>query len=1105
MQPALIRLLLRLNGWRLWVLFSLGAVLSTELITSLMDLLLKGEITADYMLTGLVAAGLVAPSTLFLLSYALRELSRSQQEALAHSVDSAEARLKVALDSSDEGILMVARDGKVLSANKRFLELWRVPPELAAAGQDEPLLAHVLDQLADPDGFMGQVRRLYGSDEEANDTLQFKDGRVFARYTRALSLGREQGRIWCFKDITDQAHTQEALAEREELYRAIVSQAGDGIDLVDAETLRFVEVNEAACRMLGYRREELVQQPLSMIQADLTEAALREVVAGILQSGHGSFEARHCCKDGRILDVHTNVRVIRLQGRDFLACIWRDISERIAAERAMQQLNADLDATLQAIPDLLFEMSGSGEYIRVWARNPELLAAHEEVLLGHTVSEILPPEAANTVMAALDEAGTKGYSHGKVIRLSLLRGDSWFELSTAVKAGTDSSSNRFIMLSRDITERKRIERRLDMAVEVTQVVLWEVDFLHDRLMFDQAMLPMLGLEPDELLDSLQAWIERVHPGDLSQFMQRFQLAMQPGNAIFDFEYRLKSKNGNYQWIHTKGSVIQRSMDGQPEFAVGTSMNISARKQIDEAVRNSEERSRNLATLLRLMADNVPDMIWAKDLDKRYLFANKAFCEQLLNARDTDEPLGKTDMFYALRERSSRPDDPAWHTFGELCQDSDAITLERGGPSVFEEYGNIKGSLVYLDVHKAPFVNEKGEVIGTVGSARNITERRCAEEILHESQEKLRAVFDVANAGISITDRNGRYLLSNERWDEILGYGREEIQGLTYEDVTHPDDLEGARIRFQELIEGKVDKYRFEKRYVRKDGSVFWADLSVSAIKDGNDAVINVVGMLVDITARKQAEAELERHRLHLEEMVQQRTAELLATETRAGRILESTADGLYGVDAESRINFINPAACRMFGYTAEQVVGREAHALFHHSRPDGSPYPAEECLARQAWKAGRESRVDNETYWHADGHAIPVALASHPIVEKGEIIGAVVSIVDMSVQHAAALAREQALIAAENLARLRSEFLANMSHEIRTPMNGVLGFAHIGLRNHQDSEKARNAFEKILASGDRLVAVVNEILDFSKIEAGQMQIDAVEMDLIETLDQSLAL
>jgi hypothetical protein len=137
------------------------------------------------------------------------------------------------------------------------------------------------------------------------------------------------------------------------------------------------------------------------------------------------------------------------------------------------------------------------------------------------------------------------------------------------------------------------------------------------------------------------------------------------------------------------------------------------------------------------------MIWAKDLEKRYLFANRAFCRQLLNAADTDEPLGKTDMFFALRERDRHPDDPQWHTFGELCQDSDAITLEHADPSVFEEFGNLKGRLTYLDVHKAPFLNERGMVIGTVGSARDITERKQAEAELERHRQHLEELVNSA--------------------------------------------------------------------------------------------------------------------------------------------------------------------------------------------------------------------------------------------------------------------------------------------------------------------------------------------------------------------------
>ena len=161
-----------------------------------------------------------------------------------------------------------------------------------------------------------------------------------------------------------------------------------------------------------------------------------------------------------------------------------------------------------------------------------------------------------------------------------------------------------------------------------------------------------------------------------------------------------------------------------------------RRLAEAALRQSESSATGLANLLRLMCDNVPDMIWAKGLDGRYLFANKAMAEQLLCARSIDEPVGQTDLFFAGRERDSHPDDPQWHTFGELCVDTDRITLEQGRASSFEECGTVRGHYLCLEVHKAPFVDAQGKVIGTVGCARNITERKQVERELASYRENL---------------------------------------------------------------------------------------------------------------------------------------------------------------------------------------------------------------------------------------------------------------------------------------------------------------------------------------------------------------------------------
>jgi len=137
-------------------------------------------------------------------------------------------------------------------------------------------------------------------------------------------------------------------------------------------------------------------------------------------------------------------------------------------------------------------------------------------------------------------------------------------------------------------------------------------------------------------------------------------------------------------------------------------------------------------LLNLLTLHLPDMLWVKDLDGNYVYANKAICDGLLMAKDTQEPIGKGDVFFALRERELHKDKPQWHTFGELCFNSDQDVIDNDKAMKFEEYGNIKGKMLYLEVYKAPFYDENGKTIGTVGTGRDITELKKIQVDLQKS-------------------------------------------------------------------------------------------------------------------------------------------------------------------------------------------------------------------------------------------------------------------------------------------------------------------------------------------------------------------------------------
>lgn len=292
-------------------------------------------------------------------------------------------------------------------------------------------------------------------------------------------------------------------------------------------------------------------------------------------------------------------------------------------------------------------------------------------------------------------------------------------------------------------------------------------------------------------------------------------------------------------------------------------------------RANEARYQQLYTMLRLMCDNVPDMIWAKDLEKRFLFTNRAICERLLHAHDTDEPIGKSDIFFAQRERSLHPDDPNWHTFGEICIDSDQVVLTTRQAQRFDEYGNVRGNFLRLDVYKAPFWDASGNMIGTVGCARDVTREKAIEDALRHQQAIYRAVVEQHPDMICRWRPDRTLTFVNPAFCTHFHCTSESAVGRDLVELFPPNQRDAiikSISQGSQQLSASHNTRTITQHIVTDDGCSCWREWTDCGIFDEAGNLIEVQSVGRDITERMETDAALRRSQQQLAQA--QRIAQL---------------------------------------------------------------------------------------------------------------------------------------------------------------------------------------------------------------------------------------
>ncbi len=273
------------------------------------------------------------------------------------------------------------------------------------------------------------------------------------------------------------------------------------------------------------------------------------------------------------------------------------------------------------------------------------------------------------------------------------------------------------------------------------------------------------------------------------------------------------------------------------------LNKELKKKVEKKIRElmeSEIKFRKLNKELEYILDTVPALIFYKDTENRFIRVNKLIAD----AHGVGKQELKGKNLFELYNRE----------VAQAYWDDDLAVIKSGVPKVdIEEPWETEKGIKWVNTNKLPFINEDGNVIGIIGFSTDITDRKIAELNLKESEARFRSTFEQAGVGIAHCEIDGSFIQINQRFCDILKYSKDELLCHKFQDITHPDDLEEDLSNANQLLRSEIEKFSMEKRYICKDGSIVWVNLTVSLLYKTSVEQNYFLAVINDITKKKEAE------------------------------------------------------------------------------------------------------------------------------------------------------------------------------------------------------------------------------------------------------------
>ena len=342
-------------------------------------------------------------------------------------------------------------------------------------------------------------------------------------------------------------------------------------------------------------------------------------------------------------------------------------------------------------------------------------------------------------------------------------------------------------------------------------------------------------------------------------------------------------------------------------------------------------------------------------------------------------------------------------------------------------------------------------------------------------QRLSTGIELSPVLVIITDHAGLIEYVNPKFEEVTGYDLKSVLGKTPRILKSDQASDKEYAEMWELLSaGNIWKGEFLNK--KKNGDQFWESRSITPIRGKDGKIDSYLSVGEDITERKQSEQEIVKLNQLLEQRIEQRTKNLRERESLNRQILFSAGEGIFGLDTLGNTSFVNPAASLILGYREDELIGREMHALIHHSYPDGSPYSEDLNPMKAAFTDGEVRSVNDEVFWTKAGHPVAVHYTSTPIFKGDEIDGAVITFNDITET------KKRELELKRSNTELQ-DFAYAASHDLQEPLRKIQSFSERLEVNYSDKldDKAQLYLDRIVTSATRMRQLIDDLLNYSRI------------------------